>query len=371
MKILMTTDTTAGVWTYALQLAAELHESGIEVALATMGEAPTAQQRREAHAIGSLGLFESTYKLEWMNDPWEDLCEAGDWLTYLEDVVQPDVIHLNSYAHAARPFKAPVLVVAHPCVLSREQTGKDMSHPAGGQRYVSAVSNGIAAADILVAPTRARLHAVIGQYGRPARTLVIPHGRAPFTHGLRPKWPFIFGAGRFWNEARNLARLERLAPRLDWPVYLAGEAASPASLPDRRRRKVNLLGHLPFAELAKWLDRTAIYILPTRHEPFGLSVLEAGLCGCALVLGDIESFRETWGSAAIYVPPDDDECLVTTLQELIANPDKLRHYGTSAHQRAATFSARRMADAYIAAYEKLLSRRSRRGTRQEELTCTS
>jgi len=38
MKILMTTDTTAGVWTYALQLAAELHESGIEVALATMAK---------------------------------------------------------------------------------------------------------------------------------------------------------------------------------------------------------------------------------------------------------------------------------------------------------------------------------------------
>ncbi len=33
--------------------------------------------------------------------------------------------------------------------------------------------------------------------------------------------------------------------------------------------------------------------LPARYEPFGLSVLEAALSGCALVLGDIPSLRES------------------------------------------------------------------------------
>jgi glycogen(starch) synthase len=45
--------------------------------------------------------------------------------------------------------------------------------------------------------------------------------------------------------------------------------------------------------------------LPARYEPFGLSVLEAALSGCALVLGDIASLREVWGGAACYVRPGD------------------------------------------------------------------
>ena len=34
--------------------------------------------------------------------------------------------------------------------------------------------------------------------------------------------------------------------------------------------------------------------LPARYEPFGLSILEAALSGCALVLGDLPSLRELW-----------------------------------------------------------------------------
>ena len=54
------------------------------------------------------------------------------------------------------------------------------------------------------------------------------------------------------------------------------------------------LGKLPAAEMKLWFAHAAIYCLPARYEPFGLSVLEAGLSGCALVLGDIPSLREIW-----------------------------------------------------------------------------
>ena len=66
-----------------------------------------------------------------------------------------------------------------------------------------------------------------------------------------------------------------------------------------------LLGRLDERRWPSGWPRAAIYALPARYEPFGLSALEAALSGCALVLGDIPSLREVWGDAAVFVPPDD------------------------------------------------------------------
>ena len=62
-----------------------------------------------------------------------------------------------------------------------------------------------------------------------------------------------------------------------------------------------------------WMARAAIYALPARYEPFGLTALEAGLSGCALVLGDIPSLREVWGETACFVPPDDRDAVIEVL----------------------------------------------------------
>src|SRR5215212_1492795 len=104
MKLLMTTDTVGGVWTYALDLAAALEPHGVEVTLATMGAAMSAQQRRDVAKRPNVDVRESTFKLEWMHEP--------------EQKLAPDVVHLNGYAHGSLPFRAPVAVVAHSCVLS-------------------------------------------------------------------------------------------------------------------------------------------------------------------------------------------------------------------------------------------------------------
>src|SRR3954464_9570067 len=104
MKILMTADTIGGVWTYAIDLAKALEPFGVEVALATMGDPVSPAQRRAADRCANVTLFESTYKLEWMNNPWEDVATAGCWLLDLEQHVKPDLVQLNGYAHGALPF---------------------------------------------------------------------------------------------------------------------------------------------------------------------------------------------------------------------------------------------------------------------------
>src|SRR5690606_38167348 len=117
-RVLMTADTVGGVWTYAVDLARELGDRGVEVVLATMGRRLDPGQRRQVARIPSLEICESTYALEWMDEPWDDVERAGAWLLELEQELDPDVVHLNGYAHGALPFRAPKLVVGHSCVLS-------------------------------------------------------------------------------------------------------------------------------------------------------------------------------------------------------------------------------------------------------------
>ncbi|MGH9833693.1 MAG: glycosyltransferase family 1 protein, partial [Blastocatellia bacterium] len=65
-RMLMTTDTVSGVWTYALELARALGERAIEVSLATMGAPLSPSQREEVKEIRNLEVYEGDYRLEWM-----------------------------------------------------------------------------------------------------------------------------------------------------------------------------------------------------------------------------------------------------------------------------------------------------------------
>jgi glycogen synthase len=355
MKVLMTADMIGGVWTYALELAQALQEYDVQVVLATMGRRLSAEQRRSAAAIPSLAVYESTYKLEWMHDPWASVEQAGRWLETLQGIVQPDVVHLNNYAHAALDWHCPVLVAAHSCVLSWWATVKGGDAPAEWDTYREVVHRGLSVADLVVAPTRAMLDALMRHHHVRPTARVIPNGRR-LAIGPVEKEPLIFSAGRLWDEAKNIAALQEVAPRLRWPVYVAGELSSPDG-ESSGLSQIRSLGPLSPVQTAAWMARSRIYCLPARYEPFGLSVLEAGLAGCALVLGDIPSLREVWGDAAVYVDPSDTGALESALGRLIAEPSLREQLAGAARTRAHLYTPSRMAHAYVAAYRELIAQR--------------
>lgn len=352
-RILMTTDTVGGVWTYSMELARALGEHNVEVALASMGAPLSAEQRAEVRRIPNLEMFESRFKLEWMEDAWqEDIQRAGEWLLKLEQNLSPQVVHLNGYAHGALPWHAPTLMVGHSCVLSWWTAVKGEAAPAAWEVYRELVTNGLHAASRVIAPSHAMLSALERHYGALPGARVVPNGRDPelFTPG--DKQEFIFTAGRLWDEAKNVAALGAVAPRLDWPVYMAGPS-SHRNHGTLRCSNIRLLGHLSPRAIAPWYGRAPIYALPASYEPFGLTVLEAGLSGCALVLGDIESLRETWQDAALFVPPHDTLALKAALRGLIADPVRREFLGEQARLRALEFSPGRMAVGYLSAYSEL------------------
>jgi glycogen(starch) synthase len=351
-RVLMTTDTVGGVWTYALELCRALGSHGVEVALATMGSPLDPAQAAEAADLPGLQIHESAYRLEWMREPWADVDAAGDWLLDLERRTAPDVVHLNGYGHGHLPFAAPVLVVGHSCVLSWWRAVKGESAPREWATYRRRVTRGLRGADRVAAPTHSMLRWLEELYGPLPSARVIPNGRRAGRFPPRSKEPWVLGAGRLWDEAKNVAALARVAPRLPWPVLVAGDVAPPDGGNENRLENVRHLGRLAPADLAAWLGRAAIYALPARYEPFGLSILEAALAGCALVLGDVDSLRELWDGCALFVPPGDDGALEGALSELIHDPSRRRRLARQARRRALEFTPERMAASYLQAYRK-------------------
>jgi len=350
-RILMTADTVGGVWTYAMDLCRALRHTGSRVLLATMGAPASADQRAEAAQIGTVELAESAYRLEWMDEPWEDVDAAAIWLLDLERRFRPEVIHLNSFVHGSLPWSAPVVMVAHSCVLSWWEAVKGEPAPAAWSRYRAAVRCGLAAADLVVAPTRAMLDAVVKHYGPPQRSRVIANScsRARFAPAV--KKPFIFSAGRFWDEAKNAPTLARAAAGLPWPTVFAGACA-----PCREVAvEVEFLGHCAVPRMVELFAEASIFAHPARYEPFGLAALEAATSGCALVLGDLPSLREVWGDAALFVDPADSVALHRSLLRLINHPAECAHLAYQARHRARRFTTARMLGAYLDAYAMVQS----------------
>ncbi|MGV3615845.1 MAG: glycosyltransferase family 4 protein [Fimbriimonas sp.] len=349
--VLMTTDAVGGVWTYCLDLAQGLARHGVRVTLATLGPEPSARQCEEARQIPGLELYTSNYRLEWMHQPWSDVDAAGDWLLALAERIRPDVIHLNEYAHAALPWPAPTLVACHGDVLSWWQAVKGGHAPMDEwSEYARRVREGLGAAGLVVAPTAAVLADVERYYGVQGAARVIYNGRSSAEYPSVAKRSMVFTAGRFWDEAKNISALQAAAPKLDWPVYVAGEVGEQRP----RGGDLNFLGRLCPSAMGSWLGRAGIFALPAKYEPAGFSVLEAALAKCALVLGDIPSLRELWDGAAIFVDPSDSKALETAIQGLIRDETLRKEMAVRAYARAQEYSVAAMACGTLFAYQDLV-----------------
>lgn len=352
MKILMTTDTVGGVWTYCLQLAEALQPYGINICLAAKGEV-TPDQSAAAQSVKNVSVLARDFKLEWMENPWDEVEAAGQWLQSVAETYQPDLIHLNDYCHAALRWRAPTLVVGHSCVFSWMVAVRGAEPGPEWARYRQEVRRGLQAADLVVAPTRQMLSALEYFYGAVPARQVVYNGREPGRFFTGTKQPFVFSAGRFWDEGKNIRTLAAVAPDLRWPVRVAGLRHPDGA--DGQVDNVEWLGALSAQQMVSVYSEASIYALPALYEPFGLTALEAAMSGCALVLGDIPSLRELWGDAACYVTPRDAAGLSAAINRLIDDEDFRTRLADRALARGNKLTAERMAAAYVECYDRLLT----------------
>ena len=336
MRLLITGDTAGGVFTFISDLAEGLSCQDVDVTLATFGPPPPPRNT-------NYEWLHHSSKLEWQEEPWEDLAAAGDWLSHLICRKNPDILHFNTLCHGDLNAGIPLITTIHSCVASWWTCVNGDKLPPAWDRYRRTVTESLDHASQLVVPSRALLNHLRNVWPIDfSKVLVIPNGRDSQMYLPSEKQPFALSVGRFWDEAKNMRALDSAAVKSKWPIYLAGDANTSSAC--------RTLGALPPEELADWYARAAIYVSPAKYEPFGLSVLEAAMSGCALLLSDIPSFRENWLDAAMFFQPDG---LDSALSDLIEHSDLRCRLQTKALARSKSFERANMIAGYLSAYQEL------------------
>ena len=351
--ILISTDTVGGVWSFTVSLVEAMQQYPVKFVIASMGPLPNQHQRRQVEALENAQLESFNGKLEWMDDPWNDLTEEGEWLKSLAAAYQPDLLHFNHYAHASLDFNCPKLLVMHSCVRSWWRAVKKTTAPDYWSRYSALVQKAVLSCNAVVAPSYAVLNAYREEYKGLDNAQVIHNGIYLPEYKAQPKQPFIFSMGRLWDEAKNIKLLLKAAPYINFPIYIAGNREEKAEndLPEN----VHLLGWQDKEQVKDWLSRASLFVLPVKYEPFGLSFLEAGASGCALIGGKVKSLMEVWAEAAFYCETDNVSELAT-LSNILMKDNLLREEMQQRSSRRSTLYPRNeTAKKYFSLYKQLNS----------------
>lgn len=350
-RILMTVDAVGGVWRYALDLAAGLKRSGIDVALAGQGPQPSAAQRREAEALGPLHWLDGP--LDWMAAHEAELAGVPDALERTARQCGVELMHLNLPSQAARlETRRPVVAVSHSCVPTWFRAVRATDCPPGWSWQKRLNREGLARAGHVVAPSHSHAAMLEDCYG-PIRGVSVVHNGTAATAAKATRQTFVLAAGRWWDEAKNGAVLDEAAGRSPWPVRLAGplQGAGGAALSLRHAQGLGILEH---GALRQLMAEAGIVVSPSLYEPFGLAALEAARGAAPLVLADIPTYRELWTDAALFAAPRDPATFAAAIRRLAADPELRADMGERAAARARRFSAEAQVSGMLAVYRSAM-----------------
>lgn len=360
MKILMTTYTTGVVWTYVMNLCKSLERYNVEIHLLSMGKLLNKEQSEQINLLNNVNIYESSHKLDWMCTSAEDFTSAKQWVAHKYETIQPDLIHFNNYGQTMGVWNCPVITVYHFCVLTWWISLYNSQPPAKWTKYIESVRNAIRISNVVVAPSESMLKLAEEANGEIPQSHIINYGS---DNGYLEKVDnqyIVLSAGCLNNEAKNIQLLLKIAKNIEWPVCIAGNYNSVEESNIANAKNVFFLGELSKVHFKNYMDRSAIFVMPAKYEPFGFAVLEAAKSNCALVLANIPSLVEIWGDAAIYFDPNDESDAQEAISLLIKDEQLRSEMTKRAFERSKEFTADRMADEYVDLYESLVIHSSKK-----------
>ena len=257
-------------------------------------------------------------------------------------------------------------------------------------RIDRATADGVRRADAVITGSTSAKHEVVQAYGFPAdRVHIVPFGvdcdrfrpswqvrqatvRTPGLPASRPYVLFINSLAPRKNVGVVRDAIEILAAD-GYPHTLVLVAGMPAHLqahdPDAERRAfaplagdddrlVRLL-ELSDHQLASVMSTATALCAPSRHEGFGLTVLEAMAAGIPVVVSDRGSLPEVVTAAGVVVPPT-ASAVAGALRAIIDAPEMAASLGRAARRRAEGFTWERTALGWIDVAEAVHRRTSGR-----------
>jgi glycosyltransferase involved in cell wall biosynthesis len=234
--------------------------------------------------------------------------------------------------------------------------GADIAEVSGSSGLVRRVWRAlITRADGVVACSDALRREVL-QFAPQARVTAIHNGAdiALFNGIIRPSQPSIrriLHIGKFEHKKSQDVILHAFKRLLeshpDCSLVLIG-ADGPLLRQTRAliqelglEKQVELHVNVPHDQLPRFMEKAELFILPSRVEPFGIVLLEAGAAGLPVVATQVGGIPELieHERTGLLISPDSVEELALAMRRLIENPDLAGELGRKWHERViATWS---------------------------------
>lgn len=170
-------------------------------------------------------------------------------------------------------------------------------------------------------------------------------------HGLPDDYFVLVGHRTVHKNAELVFRAAALARDGGAGFALLLVGGSPRLEPRFRRIAPDVqvrLAQLNDADLRAAYSGARATLYPSRHEGFGLVLLEAMACGCPVITCRNSSLPEAAGDAALYVGEDDPAAMLDAMRE-VADPTVRADMVRRGSARAAGFRWERTAEALEAA----------------------
>lgn len=181
------------------------------------------------------------------------------------------------------------------------------------------------------------------------------------THGLSiPYFLTVSGYSKRKNPETLVAAFERVADQFtEYSLVIAGPGWNDDGVEELLERcehngRISRLGTVPRDDLPALYSAAKGLITPTRHENFGLTLVEAMACGTPVVASNVYAVPEATGDAAILVEdPENVEGFVSAMKRLATDQglcDKLKDAGL---QQASKFTWDRCARDMLELYRSV------------------
>jgi glycosyltransferase involved in cell wall biosynthesis len=232
----------------------------------------------------------------------------------------------------------------------------------------------LAAADVVTGCSQQVLDEAVAAYGPglAGKARVVRNGvdvaavraAAP----VRRARPYVLGIGRLVPQKgfdvllAGFALLAADHPELD--LVLAGEGTERAALERQVRsagldRRVEFRGGVPAAEAFRLFRGAAAFVLPSRHEPQGIVVIEAMAAGTPVVATRVGGVPETVqdGTNGLLVEAGDPGALAKALREVLDDPQAAQARTARAAVDVEAYDWPRITDEYERCYADALAAR--------------
>lgn len=172
-----------------------------------------------------------------------------------------------------------------------------------------------------------------------------------------------------WN--KNLPRLLDAVTELNIPIVMVGKSLVSEDYDKnnpwnkdlnrinelaRNNEKIIRVGFLPSDELIQIYNLATVFAMPSLYEGFGLPVLEAMACGCAVLTSKEGSLEEVAGNAAYFVDAYDVESIKFGLDLVYKNQEKRKELIEKGNENVKRFSWKKTAQETLNTYEEIVKK---------------